>query len=96
MKNKNLKLELNADTVRAMLPMLRKSLPSVVGLALVGVFGYTAYELNAAINVQPSASQSTLTPLPAVSFSQKVISSLQNRDSVNGTVPVDLGTNNPY
>ncbi len=94
MNKKSLNLSINIETLRAVMPALRKALPSVVGLFLVAVFGYTAYELNTLINVQPAATQSTLAPLPKIVFTQKVMSSLQDRTNVNGSVTLNLGTNN--
>jgi hypothetical protein len=94
--SKNLNLNLNVESLRAALPALRKALPSIVGLALVGLFAFTAYELNSLINVQSASTQSTIPPLQKIVFDQKVLSSLQNRSNVNGSVPLNLGTNNPF
>lgn len=94
--NMNLSLNLSPESLKALLPKVLKVLPSLFGLALVALFAYTAYFLNQQINVQPLASQTTLSALPKVTFNKNVISSLQNRDVVNGSVPVNLGTNDPF
>jgi hypothetical protein len=92
----NLKLELNAATLRALTPMLMKALPYVWGLALVGVFAYTAVVLNQAVNVTPASQQSAVKPLPKIVFYEKVIDSLRNRNVVSGDVPLNLGNGNPF
>jgi hypothetical protein len=92
----NLKLELNAETIKALLPMLIKAQPYIFGLALVGVFAYTAFALNKDVNVSPAASQTAIEPLPKVVFYQKVIDTLRDRKDVNGDVPINLGTNDPF
>lgn len=62
--NANLKLDLDLKQV---LPALRRAQPYIFGLALIGVFAYTSYEVNAALNVQPAAGTAagTTTAAPA-------------------------------
>lgn len=92
----NLKLDLNVKTLKAMLPMLRKAQPYLYGLALVGVFAYTAFALNQSINVTAAAKQTAVQPLPKITFYKNVIDSLKNRNVVNGDVPLNLGTGDPF
>jgi hypothetical protein len=94
--NMNFKLELNAKTLKAMLPKLRKAQPYLYGLALVGIFAFTGYTLNQAVNVTAASKQSAVAPLPKITFYKNVIDSLQNRNVVNGDVPLNLGTSDPF
>ncbi|HEY2003786.1 MAG TPA: hypothetical protein VGH44_01570 [Candidatus Saccharimonadia bacterium] len=94
--NTNMKLELNAETLRALWPGLKKAQPYIYGVLLVGVFGYTAYVLNQAINVQPANTQTVIKSLPKVTFYQDAIDSLSKRTVVNGDVPLNLGNGNPF
>lgn len=95
--NTNLKLELNAETIKALIPLLVKAQPVIYGLLLVGVFGYTAYEVNLALNVQPATQQSAIKPLPKIVFDTKTIDSLKQLNQVTGEVPLgNLGGHDPF
>lgn len=93
----NLKLDLNFKTI---LPVLRKLQVYIFGLLLVGIFAYTAYEVNLALNVQPA----TLSPESAstagatkITYDAKTIAALKKLSSVSGEVPTgDLGTTDPF
>jgi hypothetical protein len=92
----NLKLEFNLASVKALLPVLKQSQVVIYGLLLIGVFGYTAYAINQALNIQPAGSQSAITALPKITFDKKTMESLQDRTVVDGTVPVNLGATDPF
>lgn len=92
----NLKLDLNAKTLAAVLPQLRKAQPYVFGLALVAVFAYTAYFINTSINVESAATQTGIAPLPKITFDKPTTQRLKSLTDVNGDVPLDLGTDNPF
>lgn len=95
--NMNLNLNLNIETLKALLPVLRKAQPYLYGVALIGIFGYTAYALNAALNVQAAATQTEIQALPAIKFDQKTIANLKTLTAVNGQVPLDnLGKDDPF
>jgi hypothetical protein len=94
--NLGMKLELNANTLKAMLPVVQKLQPYIFGLLLVGVFGYTAYSVNHALNVQPAATQTAVTSLPKVTFDKDVMKSLRQRQKVDGQVPLNLGATDPF
>jgi hypothetical protein len=78
------------------LVILQKAQPIIYGLLLVGVFGYTAYAINTALNVQPAASQTAITALPKITFDKKTMESLRNRDNVDDNVKLDLGGASPF
>jgi hypothetical protein len=95
--NMNLKLELNAATLKALLPMLRRAQPLIYGALLIAVFGYTAMAVNQALNVQAAAGQAGVSPLPKITFDQKTIAAVKALNAVGGEVPVgNLGANNPF
>lgn len=95
--NMNLKLDLNAATIKALIPQLAKAQPLIYGLVLVGVFGFTAYEVNQALNVQPAAQQTAIKPLPKIVFDTKTIDSLKQLNKVTGEVPLgNLGGHDPF
>lgn len=91
----NLKLDLNLATA---LPILRKAQPYVFGLALIGVFGYTAYVVNAALNTQPQTAVPVSTATATkITFDKTTISKLKQLSSVSGDVPTgDLGSSDPF
>lgn len=94
--NTNLKMELNAESLKAMLPYLRKAQPYIYGIALIAVFAYTANVINQALNVQPASTQSEIIPLPKITFDKPTINALKTLKPVNGDVPLgDLGKDNP-
>lgn len=92
----NLKLDLD---FKKWLPILRQIQPYVFGVALVGVFAYTAVTVNSALDVKPAGDGTTATSPAAtkVSFDKKTIEAVKKLDVVKGTVPTgDLGTNDPF
>jgi hypothetical protein len=99
--NLNLNLSFKPDDLKKMLPYLWRAEPYIFGIVLIAVFGYTAYAVNAALNVGP-ASQSTL-PQPAAKITftskadQETIASLKTLQTVQGNVSTgSIGTNNPF
>jgi hypothetical protein len=95
--NMNLSLSLKPEDLKKLLPVLQKLQPYVFGLALIAVFGYTAYEVNNALNVQPAAAIAPVAGAAKVTFDQKTIDSLKTLQAVGGDVPTgNLGTNNPF
>jgi hypothetical protein len=95
--NNNLKLEINLNTIKELLPILGKAQGLIFGCAVVALFGYTAYIVNQAVNVQPAASQSVIQPLPKITFNNQTMNQLKTLNNVGGSVPLgSLGTNNPF
>jgi hypothetical protein len=94
----NMNLSLNID-IKTLLAIARKSQVYVFGLALVAVFAYTSLVVDQALNVKaiPSAADSTLTPVPKISFDKTTIKSLTQLSSVSGDVPTgNLGSDDPF
>jgi hypothetical protein len=92
----NMKLELNMASLKALVPVLQKAQPYLFALVIVGAFGYTAYIINAALNVEAAESQTSIKALPKITFDKKTMESLKNRDKVDSNVPLDLGGANPF
>jgi hypothetical protein len=94
--NANLKMDLNAQSLKAMLPLLMKAQPYIYGVVLIAVFAYTANVINQSLNVQPAPTQSEIKPLPKITFDKPTIKALNDLKPVNGDVPLgDLGKDNP-
>jgi hypothetical protein len=93
--NMNFKLDLDLKT---WLPIAQKLQPYVFGALLVGLFGYTAYVVNVALNVKPIESAvPAVSPATKVSFDKATIDSVKKLEVVQGTVPTgSLGSNNPF
>ena len=92
----NLSLSLNFKTIW---PIVRAAQIYVFGLLLVGTFAYTAYVVNASLNVKPAvtAPDAASTTTTKIIFDKQAISSLKNLSSVNGDVPTgNLGTTDPF
>ena len=55
--NMNMNLDLKSLKVNpaVILPLLKRARAAIVGVVLIGAFGYTAYAVNAALNVTPAA-----------------------------------------
>jgi hypothetical protein len=87
----NLKLDLNMQTLKSALVVARKAQAAIYGLLLIGVFGYSAYIINAAVNVAPASTQTTITALPKVTFDKATMDTIRNRDKVDSSVPIDPG-----
>ncbi|GAC1372934.1 MAG: hypothetical protein NVSMB39_7180 [Candidatus Saccharimonadales bacterium] len=83
---------------KKLLPVLRKLQPYVFGLGLIMVFGYTAYAVNAALNVQPdTAAVAAPDPAAKIIFDKKTIDYVKSLPVVQGTVPIgDLGKADPF
>jgi hypothetical protein len=95
--NMNFKLSFKPDDLKKVLPVLRMLQPYVVGLALIGVFGYTAYSVNAAMNVQPAKPAPSDKSAAAITFDKKTIQNLEQLQAVSGDVPnITLGQSNPF
>ncbi|HSX02044.1 MAG TPA: hypothetical protein VLI05_01885 [Candidatus Saccharimonadia bacterium] len=90
----NLKLKLDLPSL---LKLGRQFGPTLAGLALVGIFGYTGWIINRAFNVQPSADSATAPAAPRITFDQKTITAIKNLHVVPGQVaPADLGKSDPF
>lgn len=88
----NLKLNLN---LKQLLPILSRVLPLVIGVALIGVFGCTAWIINGALNLTPGLATST--PQPKITFDKKTIQYVQSLKSVPGQTGVtSVGKTNPF
>ncbi|HUD11595.1 MAG TPA: hypothetical protein VMS08_04230 [Candidatus Saccharimonadia bacterium] len=94
----NLKLSLNPEDLKKLLPLLWKIEPYVFGAVLVAVFAFTAYEVNGALNVKPLATVAApATAASKIVFDQSTINSLKTLQPVGGDVPTGtLGSNNPF
>jgi hypothetical protein len=95
----NLKLDLSE--IKKYLPLLQRIQPFVVGLALIGVFAYTAYVVNGALNVKPSETPLAVDPKhPAttkITFDKNTIEAVKKLNVVQGDVPVGgLGKDDPF
>lgn len=92
----NLKLDLD---VKKILPLLKKFEPYLLGIGLIGVFGYTAYVVNQSLNVKAADTAAT-TPATAsskISFDKKTIEAIKKLDVVQGDVPSGaLGQDDPF
>jgi hypothetical protein len=91
----NMKLDLD---YKKWLPLLRQAQPYVFGLLLVGVFGYTAYVVNMALNVKPDTTPSaTVNAAAKISFDKTTIQALKDLEVVQGTVDTGaLGKSDPF
>ncbi len=91
----NLKFDLD---YKKLVPGLLKLEPYLFGLALIGVFGYTAFVVNQSLNVK--ASENAAAPASAsakISFDKKTIEAIKKLDVVGGDVPSgDLGKDDPF
>ena len=95
--NMNLSLSFKPEDLKKILPVLRGLQPYVVGLVLIGAFGYTAYVVNAALNVQPAKPSSDVKAPPAITFDKGTIKTLEQLQAVSGDVPnINLGQSNPF
>jgi len=96
--NMNLKLNLDLKTI---LPMLRTLQPYIFGLALIGVFGYTAWAVNETLNAKASTAPVAVGPKnPApvkITFDKATIEAVKKLDVVGGEVSSgDLGKSDPF
>lgn len=96
--NMNLNLSFKPEDLKKVLPILRAAQAYAIGLVLIGVFGYTAYVVNAALNVQPDkANASGVKAVPKITFDKGTIQTLEQLQAVTGDVPTgNLGQSNPF
>jgi hypothetical protein len=96
--NMNLNLSLDMDSIKKLLPLLWKIQPYFVGILLIGIFGFTAYEVNNALNVKPVAIGVSSTSSSAkIVFNQATINSIKTLQPVGGDVPTGtLVTSDPF
>ena len=89
----NLKLDLD---YKKFLPYLKQAQPYIIGFVLIGLFGFTAYVVNQALNVKP-ASTATVTVPPKIGFDKKAVDAIKSLNVTSGQVPTaDLGTADPF
>ncbi len=75
------------------LPQLKRFEPLLVGLALIALFGYTAYVINGTSAEPTAAPEQTKT----ITFDAKTIQSLKERTVVSDQVePGSLGKSDPF
>jgi hypothetical protein len=91
----NMKFDLD---FKKLLPMAQKLQPYVFGVLLIAVFGYTAWVVNAALNVQPDTTISAAAdPTAKIKFTKTTIDAVKKLDVVQGSVPTgDLGKSDPF
>ena len=89
----NMKLKPNLNP-KAIVAALRRAKSAIIGVALIAVVGYTAYVVNGAVNVQPTASA---TPPARITFDKATITAIKNLEVVSGQVPsTAIGKDNPF
>ena len=87
----NFDLKFNPKTI---LPALQLAKPYLIGAFLIGVFSFTAYIVNDALNVSPAPAA---TAAPRMTFDKATITAIKNLDVVSGQVPSgDIGKDNPF
>ena len=93
--NTNMNLDLD---FKKLLPVLKRLQPYIFGGGLIAVFAYTAWVVNAALNVQPSATTATVAdPSARIVFDKKTIESVKSLQVVEGNVPAgNLGKTDPF
>lgn len=90
----NLKLNWKLNP-RQILAKLSQGLPLIFGVALIGVFGYTAWLINGALNLKPS--ETTTSAPTAIKFDQPTIQYVQGLKAVPGQTGVTaVGKPNPF
>ena len=90
--NNNLNLNFKFSS-QAILALLKRSEATLVGLILIGIFGYTAVVIGRATNVQADP----VAPSVVMVFDQPTIDSLKNLTVVNGDTPIgNLGKIDPF
>jgi hypothetical protein len=99
--NLNINLSFSPEDLKKLLPYLAKSQAYIFGILLIIAFGYTAYVVNAALNVGPSS----VSPLPSqaakinfdIKADQETIQSLKSLSTVQSNISTNnLGTSNPF
>jgi hypothetical protein len=90
----NLKLAL-PTSLKPVLKSLSKARTAMVGLILIGIFGYTAYVVNTASNVKSDATSGAKTT--KIVFDKATLKALSTRDQVSDqTVLGTLGKPDPF
>jgi len=88
--NLNLNFKFNPQSTLA---LLKRSEVTLVGIVLIGLFGYTAIVVERATNVEPDA----VSPSGVMVFDQPTIDSLKTLTIVNGETPLgNLGKTDPF
>ena len=91
----NMKMNLNVSPT-ALLALLRRFGPTLAGLAVVAVFGYTGWVINQAFNVKPVETTTTNATAHIV-FDKKTIDTVKSLRVVPGEVtPGNLGKSDPF
>ncbi len=93
----NMKMNLKLDLSQAgLLKLLKQFGPSVLGLSLVALFGYTGWVVNAAFNTKPA--ETTVTPAQSkIVFDKSAVQTVKSLQVVPGQVaPTAIGTSNPF
>lgn len=89
----NAKLSLKFDKEQ-IIPFLKRAEAPLVGLALIALFGYTAFVLQGVNKLQPEAPAETA---KTIRFDAKTLESLQGRNNVPGQVdPGIIGKSDPF
>jgi hypothetical protein len=90
--NMNLNLNFNPQVL---LKLLKVGGPYLLGLGLVGIFGYTGWVINQAFNVKPIEPATTATA--KVVFDKQALETVKNLHVTSGAVaPTDLGKTDPF
>ncbi len=72
----NLNLKLDGD-YKKYLPLLRQAQPYIFGLVLIGVFGYTLVQVNAALNVKAAQTTAAATTASKIKFDKSTIDAVK-------------------
>ncbi len=93
--NMNMNLNLKLD-VPTLLKLGKRVGPSLIGLVIVGAFGYAGWVINQTFNVK--AIDPTSGPGNThITFDQKTIEAVKNLQVTSGQVaPAPLGTSDPF
>lgn len=90
----NLKLKFDPQ---ALLKVLKPLAPYLVGLTVVGIFGYTGWVINQAFHTEPAAATPAASPVVKVTFDKQTVETVKNLHVVPGQVqPTDVGKNDPF
>ncbi len=88
----NLKLPHN---FRNYLKLLSRAKTALIGVLLIGIFGYTAYIVNAATNIKSDSGTSAADT--KITFDKATLKALANRNNVPDQTPLGaLGKSDPF
>lgn len=91
-----MKLDLKFDITK-ILNYLRIAEPYFFSIVLIGIFAFTAYFVNAAINIKPAATATTVTKSVKILFDKNTIQAVKNINVVSGQIPAaDIGKSDPF